>query len=693
MRRNFFLAVFLGMCCSASSALSKDAGDTDAAIQRAHRWFESAFEDDSRDLPFRFQLGEEDSAEVLARSESRTETEKLDGNRSRVTKTWTDETTGLETKVVAIKYADFPNVEWTVHFKNTSAEATPVLSDVAAVDMTQPLPAGAGAVLHHQKGSNAAPNDYEPYETPLEEGASLEYRAAGGRGTNGDWPYFNAHWDEQGLIFVMGWPGQWALTVERNEKGELDLSGGQERTHFKLSPGEEARTPLIVLQWYDGDWVTGQNIWRRWFVAYNLPRPDGELPPPQMVACSSHQFNEMLNANEENQKHFIDRYLEEEFPLDYWWMDAGWYPNDGTWVTTGTWEVDKTRFPNGLRAVTDYGREKGVKSIVWFEPERVAPNSWLYENRPEWLLTPPPNPGGQAYDDRWRLFNLANPEAREWLIQHVSDLIESEGIDLYRQDFNIDPLMFWQEGEADDRQGITENHYVTGYLAYWDALLESHPKLRIDSCASGGRRNDLETLRRSVPLLRSDYLFEPSGQQAHHYGLSLWVPYHGTGTLAGKSAIGLNTDEGVKQYDFRSHMSPSLNTAWDLRDENMDYDKMRRLIGEFKTVSPLYLGDFYPLTPYSLSSDAWMAWQYNDPQQGKAFVQAFRREDNEAPEMALMLRGLDAQATYLIEPLGGGDAWTASGTELMEDGLEARLPDKRSAGLYLLTKKGSATGG
>jgi alpha-galactosidase len=32
-----------------------------------------------------------------------------------------------------------------------------------------------------------------------------------------------------------------------------------------------------------------------------------------------------------------------------------------------------------------------------------------------------------------------------------------------------------------------------------------NPQLRIDSCASGGRRNDLETMRRAVPLWRSDY--------------------------------------------------------------------------------------------------------------------------------------------------------------------------------------------
>ena len=41
------------------------------------------------------------------------------------------------------------------------------------------------------------------------------------------------------------------------------------------------------------------------------------LPPvPQLAACSSHQFAEMINANEANQKLFVDRYLEEGLTLD-----------------------------------------------------------------------------------------------------------------------------------------------------------------------------------------------------------------------------------------------------------------------------------------------------------------------------------------------------------------------------------------
>jgi alpha-galactosidase len=138
----------------------------------------------------------------------------------------------------------------------------------------------------------------------------------------------------------------------------------------------------------------------------------------------------MVAANEENQMQFINRYLEEQLKIDYWWMDAGWYLCDGNWGRTGTWEVDTKRFPRGLRAISDHAHSKGIKTIVWFEPERVAPGTWLAENQPNWIL------GGK----NGGLLNLGNPEARQWLTDHVSKLITVQGIDLYRQDFNMDPL-------------------------------------------------------------------------------------------------------------------------------------------------------------------------------------------------------------------------------------------------------------
>ena len=60
----------------------------------------------------------------------------------------------------------------------------------------------------------------------------------------------------------------------------------------------------------------------------------------------------------------------------------------------------------------------------------------------------------------------------------------------------IESLPFWRANDAPDRQGITEIRHVEGYLAFWDALRARHPGMLIDSCASGGRRDALETIRR-----------------------------------------------------------------------------------------------------------------------------------------------------------------------------------------------------
>ena len=45
-----------------------------------------------------------------------------------------DPSTGLQVRCVGVEYNDFPTVEWVVHFKNTGATDTPILSDIQAVE-------------------------------------------------------------------------------------------------------------------------------------------------------------------------------------------------------------------------------------------------------------------------------------------------------------------------------------------------------------------------------------------------------------------------------------------------------------------------------------------------------------------------------------------------------------------------------
>jgi alpha-galactosidase len=627
----------------------------------------------SADLPFSFRYGDQASVALLRDWRLERQVTKLDDQRTLRTWTWTDPKTRLEVRWAAIAYHDFPTVEWTLHFKNGGTEDTSILADIQALDtrferrkdeVYARFAAPGEFVLNHHVGSPCAPNDYQPLRSVLPQGTVKRIATSGGRGSNSDWPYFNVEWPGEGVIAVVGWPGQWAASFTRDAANGLRVQAGQERTHFKLRPGEEARTPLVVLQFWQGDRIRSQNTFRRWMLAHNVPKAGGEPIRPMVFGCSSHFTDEMVAANEANQMAFINRYVEERLKIDYWWMDAGWYSCDGNWTKTGTWEVDTHRFPRGLRAISDHAHSQGIRTIVWFEPERVAPGTWLAEQHPEWIL------GGT----KGGLLNLGNPAARQWLVDHVSALITAQGIDWYRQDFNMDPLELWRQNDAPDRQGITEINHVTGYLAYWDELLRRHPGLLIDSCASGGRRNDLETMRRSVPLWRTDFRLDPVGTQCHTYGLSSWLPLSGTGT--GTYAA----------YDFRCNMAPLLNCIWDVRVKDADYDLMRRLVDQFRQVADCYRGDYYPLTSYSLENTTWMGWQFDRPDLGRGMVQVFRRGDSIYKAADLRLEGLDPDARYQVSNLDAPAQDIVTGRDLMDRGLAVVLNDRPSAAVIVYEK-------
>ncbi len=608
--------------------------------------------------PFSFNYGGRSFAALLDGWDVQRQARKLDPRRTEHTLTCTDRGTGLVVRCVAVEYHDFPVVEWTPYFKNTAAADTSILADVQAVDVRLARREGGEFVLHHHTGSPCQQNDYQPHATPLPPKTTQRITTSGGRPTNSDLPYFNVEFPGGGVIAAIGWPGQWAATFERDAGLGLRVRGGQELTKFKLLPGEEVRGPLVALQFYQGDRIRAQNVWRRWMVAHNLPRPGGKALTPQSAAVSGNHYPGLM-CNQADEILFIDKYLAEGVRFDYWWMDAGWYPcAPQGWPKTGTWEVDKTRFPGGLRAVTDHARAKGIKSIVWFEPERVTPGTWLYEKHPEWLL---------GRDGGTKLLDLGNPKARQWLTDHIDTLLTEQGIDLYRQDFNMDPLSYWRANDAPDRQGITEIRHVTGYLAFWDELLRRHPDMLIDSCASGGRRNDLETLRRAVPLLRSDYLFEPVGEQCHAYGIAFWMPFHGTGF------IDINT------YLVRSLMSPQLTLGQDVRRKDLDYALLRKLVDQWRQVSPCYLGDYYPLTAYSLARDVWMVLQFDRPDLGRGVVHVFRRSESIYESARLKLRGLDPQARYELVDLDVDGSTEMTGREMMDRGVLIVVRDQPSA--------------
>lgn len=257
---------------------------------------------------------------------------------------------------------------------------------------------------------------------------------------------------------------------------------------------------------------------------------------------------------------------------------------------------------------------------------------------PEFLLR-------SDHDHNNCLFNLGLPQARAYMTALISKIIIDSGVDIYRQDFNFDPLPYWKAADSPTRVGLTEIKYLEGLYAMWDDLRRRHPGLAIDNCASGGRRIDLETTTRSFPLWRSDFsdIGGPAhgrglqvGDQVQTAGLSRWVPLHAAAVWT------------FTPYDFRSAMAVGIVPYCDIRTESFPVKNAQHALAELKRLRPLFLGDFYPLLPLTVIYHDWCAYQYHRPDLGRGFAVFLRRHESPFPTMDIALQAIDIEVEYEV---------------------------------------------
>lgn len=621
-----------------------------------------AIKADSGVVPFSFTYGGKPSGQLLRQWKVERTSRMLDPKRVEHKVVYADPKTGLEVRCMGVEYNDFPTVEWTVYLKNNGKKDTPIIEGLRAVDMRVEKGPTSEFMLRYNRGSSCTYTDYKPFTVQLDARTVKRFAPVTGYSSDPIMPYFNVGLNSgDGVIVAVGWPGQWSAEFERDTDTGLSIRAGQETTHFKLHPGEEVRTPLVALQFYQGGWIHAQNIWRQWMISYGLPHPGGKPISPIMAGSNNDVLN-YTGMNEQNQKQFIDLYEQKKIKLNWWWIDYCWY--------AGNWEPAKDRFPDGLRPVTDYARSKGMNTILWFAPEHSP-----FGGKPEWIIK---GKGVEPLVETGEVsvLNLGNPEALSWLIDMVNKRIDEQGIGCYRHDTAMGPLVCWTANDTPDRQGITENKYVSGFLAFYDGLLAKHPNLLIDNCCRGGRRLDLECMRRSVPLWRTDIFYVPASHQGQTYGLNMWIPFHGTGVFHDNA------------YAFRSVMSPSTVLSYDVRRDDLNYDLIRRMCDQWwEELSPNFFADYYPLTPYSLDKDVWIAWQYDRPEEGKGIIQVFRREESLMESFYVKLHALEREANYELVDIDTGTTQVLTGKELMTTGACVRIPTRPGAAIIRYGKK------
>ena len=378
----------------------------------------------------------------------------------------------LRVTVKLTHYFSHGATEWTVWFENVSERNSEVLTDLySRMVFEGDRPVLRGILGDHQ-------SFYEPYAKDLL-AEDVSFSSDSGRATHVNFPYFNLEQGEGGTMLAIGWAGTWRADFSHADGKTTYTARSVNGIKTYLKPGEVIRTALFTILPYtvrDEQYAT--NLWRHWFIHCNMPRADatGAEVKPFSTACLAGDTGLPNSDGSISERHFtwqpsLEKMIAENVKVDFRWMDAGWYvAPDGHseetdwWGSIGTWQFDPVKWPrDSFRRSTDFARSRGMKTLLWFEPERVTDPENLEKDF--------------GYDKRWAIVrdgvkaisnNIGDPDCYRWTVDRICKTLRDNRVEMYREDNNCNSGQLWRyldEREGDDRGELPRASLLTPIIA------------------------------------------------------------------------------------------------------------------------------------------------------------------------------------------------------------------------------------
>lgn len=579
--------------------------------------------------------------------------------------------------------------EFETHVRNVRDVPSGLLSRIEFFRLQYSVALDALPVIHHSGGGLTdavfPSTAWRIQRTELPDWSALKLEGFQGRSSNKDLPLFllSDEADEGGLAFAVGYSGNVVSTILRDmDYQSVIVSSSIKDFNLRIPPAETVRLGSVLVVPYEGDSMTGKNLLRRVLREEICPRP---LHPDGLPGVSYvHWFGIESQFTAESllrEAEIVSELGVECFEVDAAVFRQGTHPHYGA----GNWGVENPeKFPEGVVAFADQIRAHGMRFGLWFEPETVEEGTLIHQQHPEWLIQRP-----EPHNKR-HLLDFGNPEAVQHITQLIGDLIEKYGVKWSRVDSNLNPDDYWKTISDPGERGLRELRHWQGWYQFLDTLLQRFPDLHIEGCSSGGRRIDLEMLKRSHSFWISDNTNFPATIHQHIGGANHFLPSHLLHMEAVKyprfpqkvrpyESVG---DETFTDFWLMSLMGGLFGLGGPVSAyPRAVHKKFQRFISKYKAIRKNLMGDFYPLFPQPSSSSDWDAWQFHNPAEDCGEVMVFRMR-GVCTDSKLPLRGLIAQQSYRVTGFPEAKEIIVTGEELMTKGLSASLPHYHSAQLF-----------
>lgn len=601
--------------------------------------------------PFSFVYGGTSTVSILPSWKKEVQAENIDATRKKETTVWNDLRTGMRIICEALTFSEFPATEWVLYFENAGIKDTPLIESIRVLDITyaEPVCEWMPYVLHRTSGAPANETDFTPHTVTITAGDTAMLGGEHGRSSSRDFPFFDIESGDGFSIIAVGWTGQWLAELACYGKNYLRVTAGMEHTHFILHPGERVRSPRILFLQKQGTRIDTLNNFRQLIHRhYASPHRKERRPFLFCNTCFTREGGWLNKCNAENQISLIRALA----PLNVEAVitDAGWF--EGGWPDgAGNLSVRKDAYPEGIKPVAAAARDSGTRYGLWFEPERAMNDTEMTVNHPQWLLH------DKTANNPASLVNFGLKEVQQYFLRKLAEFMDLPGFSVYRQDFNMYPLSYWLANDDENRRGITEIRYIEGLYEYWDEIRRRWPECIMDGCSSGGRRIDLETIRRFDFHQESDYWFNNEVDQTRIYGLSQYLPNYLFTTPLSR----------LDDYSFHSCLATSLCLGWIADAPDFDMERAKKITGKYRQIRHLLTGDWYPLLPFSGNAGSWLAMQFHRPDLQEGVILVFRRAGGADNTVKLSPCCLLPDAHYTISYDTRAVTERKQGAELMKD--------------------------
>ena len=359
---------------------------------------------------------------------------------------------------------------------------------------------------------------------------------------------------------------------------------------------------------------------------------------------------------------------------EVFFIDAGWYtpPNANWWATTGDWNVDLKRFPEGIAPFRKRVHELGMLWGFWMDAERIGKESLTAKEHPDWIVT---GADGQTRQDD--LLDLANPAAGQWLEEQISRVITENALEFFRLDYNT---MHAGAGFRNPRDGFVED----GYWRYYETLYGIYERLRkrfpdviFENCAGGGGRTDIGMVRRFSHTWVTDWQIAPRSFIITN-GMTMALPPEYVDRLIGGQAGYLTAE-----FDFQTRLLYFVRPTFGFlyprgaQPNPLLIGKWKRHIELYKTFIRPFMatGRIYHHTPVVPGPDpqGWGVLELASNDRTQAICGLFQLSGACEPEYLLRLRGLDVSKRYKVTWDNSGQTAEVDGFKLMKEGIVVRL--------------------